>query len=188
MADSRDMQDIIEDFSRAFGRPVNREVVELNSETRILLAKLLFEKTQEYIEKGLGLQIVPVLNLNGDICRYDIEDRGGKYDPIESADGLGNVNVIINFNAAWHGFNLRRVTLEIHDSNMSKLGEDGKPIINRCTGCQNPDLTDTRVVHDSDEHTLLDPTKPMGKILKGPNFRKPDIAKVIYGHSESRND
>ena len=49
---------------------------------------------------------------------------------------------------------------EIDDSNMSKLGLDGEPIIN-----------------DGQK----DPTKPVGKILKGPNFRKPDIESVIMG-------
>jgi predicted HAD superfamily Cof-like phosphohydrolase len=41
---------------------------------------------------------------------------------------------------------------EVHRSNMSKLGEDGKPI--------------KRI--------------PDGKILKGPNYFPPDLKKVLY--------
>jgi predicted HAD superfamily Cof-like phosphohydrolase len=41
---------------------------------------------------------------------------------------------------------------EVHKSNMSKLDEDGEPIIN-----------------------IDDPTKPVGKILKGPKYEEPNL-------------
>lgn len=52
--------------------------------------------------------------------------------------------------AAQHGCDLSEFFIEVHKSNMSKLGEDGKPIY-----------------REGDR-----------KVLKGPNYRKPDIAKV----------
>lgn len=41
---------------------------------------------------------------------------------------------------------------EVHSSNMSKLGKDGQPIL-----------------------------RGDGKVLKGPNFSPPDLAKVLHG-------
>ncbi len=52
----------------------------------------------------------------------------------------------------WFGYPIDAVFAEIHASNMSKLGEDGKPIY-----------------------------REDGKVLKGPNYRLPDIRKVLYG-------
>ena len=52
--------------------------------------------------------------------------------------------------ASAYGYNLVEVTREIHRSNMSKLGEDGRPIY-----------------------------REDGKIQKGPNYFKPDLASVL---------
>src|SRR3546814_15384388 len=62
----------------------------------------------------------------------DVIDVGCPTDVIECADGLGDVNVVARLCAHWHGINLDKTTSEIHRSNMSKLGADGKPIINEC--------------------------------------------------------
>ena len=43
----------------------------------------------------------------------------------------------------------------VHESNMSKLGEDGKPLLNGF-------------------NTPLNGLYPVGKVLKGPNYFKPD--------------
>lgn len=47
---------------------------------------------------------------------------------------------------------------EVHASNMSKLGEDGKPVLSR-----GEDIDCT----------------PLGKVLKGPNYFKPDLAGIV---------
>ena len=47
---------------------------------------------------------------------------------------------------------------EVHSSNMSKLDENGNPIY-----------------------------REDGKILKGPNYRKPDIGKIVYKFWEAEN-
>lgn len=179
------IREMIREFSTAFGRPVNEEVVLLSPEHRLLLGNLIFEECVEYLTKGLGLKLV----VNGmhirDLTTLVVElDADRKYDPIESADGLGDMNVVIHFNANWHGFNLDEVTAEIHRSNMSKLGADGKPIINGLTpGYRRSDQDADGVfwcdIRDPDEPGY-DPSKPMGKILKGPHFFKPNIAGVIY--------
>lgn len=174
-------RDMIAEFQRAFGRPIHDTLQkDLSVEDRLLLGSILIEEVIETVTKGLGL----VLSYSTDTMdgEFQVLDEtaiklvhlDGKYDLIEFADGLGDTNVVIHFNAHWAGMNLDRITQEINDSNMSKLAHDGTPIINGVT----PGYEGS---HDHVE--LADngfrPDLPVGKILKGPNFRKPDIAAAI---------
>lgn len=52
---------------------------------------------------------------------------------------------------------------EVHASNMSKLDENGKPIIN---------------------DGVIDPTKPKNKILKGKNFFEPKLKEILIKHGK----
>lgn len=54
---------------------------------------------------------------------------------------------------------------EVHKSNMSKLDENGKPIINGQNG-----------VHDK--------TRPIGKVLKSPNFIEPDLESILKKYNK----
>lgn len=71
-------------------------------------------------------------------------------DEVEVADALGDLIYVIYGTAISFGIDLDAVVAEIHRSNMSKLGEDGKPIY-----------------------------REDGKVLKGPNYFKPDILGVL---------
>jgi len=70
----------------------------------------------------------------------------------EIADALGDQLYIIFGSILKHGLQdkIEEVFNEIHRSNMSKLGEDGKPIY-----------------------------REDGKVLKGPAYTRPDIASII---------
>lgn len=74
-------------------------------------------------------------------------------DMVEVLDALTDIQYVLD--GAYLSFGLQDVKMaafeEVQRSNMSKLGEDGKPI-----------------VREED-----------GKILKGPNYFKPDIAQFI---------
>jgi hypothetical protein len=172
-------------FSKAFGRPINDRPVELSESDRLLLGKLMFEEVVEYVTKGMGLEITgkPYDSNEGAYLSDRLElivAPHSKYDPIESADGLGDIHVVAHFNSNWHGWNLDAVTAEIDDSNMSKLDENGEPIINGLTpGYRNAEIMED-YSGESYNETGFDPSKPVGKILKGPNYRAPDIAKVIF--------
>jgi NTP pyrophosphatase (non-canonical NTP hydrolase) len=74
-------------------------------------------------------------------------------DILETADALGDLVYVIYGMAIEMGINLSAIMTEIQRSNMSKLGEDGKPIF-----------------------------REDGKVLKGPNFSPPDLEKVLYGN------
>lgn len=71
-------------------------------------------------------------------------------DIVGIADALGDLEYVINGAALEYGINLPEVVKEIHRSNMTKLGPDGKPIY-----------------------------REDGKILKGDNYEEPNIRKVL---------
>jgi predicted HAD superfamily Cof-like phosphohydrolase len=73
-------------------------------------------------------------------------------DTVEIADALGDMLYILLGTMLEHGMqnHMVRVFTEIHRSNMSKMGKDGKPIL-----------------------------REDGKILKGPNYFRPNITKII---------
>jgi predicted HAD superfamily Cof-like phosphohydrolase len=73
-------------------------------------------------------------------------------DIIEVADALGDMLYILCGTIITHGMQhvIDQVFEEIQSSNMSKLGSDGKPIY-----------------------------REDGKVLKGPNYFRPDIAKIL---------
>ncbi|WP_044399199.1 nucleoside triphosphate pyrophosphohydrolase family protein [Lacinutrix sp. Hel_I_90] len=73
-------------------------------------------------------------------------------DLVEVADALGDMLYILCGTIIEHGMQhkIEEVFNEIQRSNMSKLGENGEPIY-----------------------------RNDGKVLKGPNYFKPDIAKIL---------
>lgn len=73
-------------------------------------------------------------------------------DIIEIADALGDMMYILCGTIIEHGLQhkIEEVFDEIQRSNMSKLGEDGKPIY-----------------------------REDGKVMKGPNYFKPDFSKIL---------
>jgi predicted HAD superfamily Cof-like phosphohydrolase len=71
-------------------------------------------------------------------------------DLVEVADALGDMLYIIYGTAVSYGLPINDIFDEIHNSNLSKLDENGNPI-----------------------------RREDGKILKGPNYFKPDISSII---------
>jgi predicted HAD superfamily Cof-like phosphohydrolase len=71
-------------------------------------------------------------------------------DYVEVCDALGDMLYIIYGTCVSYGIPINEIFQEIHNSNLSKLDEQGKPI-----------------------------RREDGKILKGPNFFQPNIPKII---------
>lgn len=69
---------------------------------------------------------------------------------VEIADALADLLYVVFGAALVYGIPIEDVFTEVHRSNMSKLGADGKPIYR------------------------ID-----GKVLKGPNYSPPDIASIL---------
>jgi predicted HAD superfamily Cof-like phosphohydrolase len=79
-------------------------------------------------------------------------DAANNRDLVEVADALGDMLYILCGTIIEHGMQhkIEEVFDEIQKSNMSKLGADGKPIF-----------------------------REDGKVLKGPNYFKPDINSIL---------
>ena len=72
-------------------------------------------------------------------------------DLLEVADALTDLLYVTYGAGHAFGIDLDKCFDEVQNSNMSKLGEDGKPIYNE-----------------------------LGKVMKGPNYFKPDLSKFVY--------
>lgn len=79
---------------------------------------------------------------------------------VEVADALGDQLYILCGTIITHGMQglIEEVFREIHRSNLSKLGADGQPLY-----------------------------REDGKVMKGPNYFRPDIAAVLDGRSPQRS-
>lgn len=115
----------VREFHETYGAAIRDEPVALPPETgmRILL---LQEEVGEYVNA------------------IDQEDI------LEIADALADIVYVAYGAALTHGVDLDAVLAEVHRSNMSKLGEDGKPIY-----------------------------REDGKVLKGPNYSPPDLFPIV---------
>ncbi len=110
----------------------------------------------------IGYKDIPTASLGIDknMLRYKLmREENEEYleaanndDLVEVADALGDMLYILCGTIIEHGLQhkIEEVFEEIQRSNMSKLGEDGEPIY-----------------------------REDGKVLKGPNYFKPDIKKIL---------
>jgi len=110
----------------------------------------------------LGIKNTPTANITKKRNRLRFElmkEENEEYleaaennDLVEVADALGDMLYILCGTIIEHGMQdkIEEVFNEIQRSNMSKLGEDGKPIY-----------------------------REDGKVLKGPNYFKPNIAEIL---------
>ena len=119
----------VTEFHRAFKLNMNQKpIANIGKERNLLRFNLMKEENEEYLEAAE----------NNDI--------------VEVADALGDMLYILCGTIIEHGMQdkIEEVFDEIQRSNMSKLGEDGKPIY-----------------------------REDGKVLKGPNYFKPNIAEIL---------
>lgn len=149
---------------------------------RLLRGKLLLEEVLETLTAmGLTLCIDGAMANQAFVEITVAHVEGARYDPIETADGLGDIKVICNGTAAQFGIPQEDVDLEIWASNMTKLDADGQPIVNRCKICA-PEPCDGNM--HSEEMNLIDPTQPVGKILKPETYVPANIARLFYESTE----
>lgn len=176
------------DFHYAFDvlippRPVLNPSVSL----RLQRLQFTFEEFQELMD-ACGFKFVHT-DANGfedtefDQSRLAIEHiEGSRYDPVETADALGDINVVNNGMALELGLPMPFVNVEIFLSNMSKLGPDGNPVKNHCL------RTDHACEISPEQCELPRPDLPRGKILKPDGYRKPNITRIIYDHLEEESN
>ncbi len=131
------------------------------SEERLhLKMKLIAEEFGELIGAVYGKAAEEYLKSHWDTI-VALDD--GTRDIVEAADAIGDLAVVESGFALETGMPYHAITQEVFNSNMSKLGRDGKPVISDGV---TPSEYDGQV-------------KPAGKLLKGPDFVEPDFKRVL---------
>ena len=114
----------------------------------------LFMKTygQEVKDKA-GFSDAKTNKLRIDLIKEELEELIAAVDDenlLEVADALTDILYVTYGAGHAFGIDLDKCFEEVQNSNMSKLGEGGKPIYNEA-----------------------------GKVMKGPNYFKPDLSKYL---------
>ena len=94
-----------------------------------------------------------IISLRYDLIREELEvlkEAMDKKNIKEVADALTDILYVTYGAGHAFGINLDKCFEEVQNSNMSKLGSDGRPIFN-----------------------------DKGKVMKGPNYFKPDLGKIV---------
>src|SRR6478752_9837648 len=126
-------RDQVGDFHRAYGLPVRSEPTAAIGPDQVTLRQALIEEeTRELAEAAEAGDLVGV------------------------ADALADIVYVAYGTAHVYGIDLDAVLDEVHSSNMTKLGADGRPI-----------------------------RRADGKVLKGPGYRPPDIQAVLRRGTET---
>lgn len=129
----------VEEFHNAFGQVVNQTPQLVDRDLAVLRFTLMEEENDEYLDAIDGEDLVGI------------------------ADALGDQLYILCGTILTHGMQhiIEKCFDEIQRSNMSKLDDDGKAIVNG-------------------ENGIFDNSRPLGKILKSSNFLEPDLRQFIY--------
>ena len=118
--------DLVEEFMTTFGQDVEKVASMPDRKTAMLRLKLILEEYEE-LETAVEEQHL-----------------------VGIADALTDILYVTYGAGHAFGIDLDECFEEVHESNMSKLGPDGKPIY-----------------------------RDDGKVMKGPDYRKPDLRKVL---------
>ena len=118
--------DLVEEFMTAFGQDVEKVASMPDRKTAMLRLKLILEEYEE------------------------LETAVEEHHLVGIADALTDILYVTYGAGHAFGINLDECFEEVHESNMSKLGPDGKPIY-----------------------------RDDGKVMKGPDYREPDLRKVL---------
>jgi len=118
--------ELVEDFMLAFGQRV--------------------ATTPQLVDRAVAELRISLIEEELDELREAVADN----DLVGIADALTDILYVTYGAGLAYGIDLDECFLEVHESNMSKLGEDGKPIY-----------------------------REDGKVLKGPNYFEPDLGAVL---------
>ena len=115
--------------------------------------KMFMETFGQEIKEKAKFPTNKITNLRYELIKEELEELKKaieERDIKEVADALTDILYVTYGAGHAFGINLDKCFLEVQNSNMSKLGIDGKPIYNE-----------------------------KGKVMKGPNYFKPDLTKFV---------
>jgi predicted HAD superfamily Cof-like phosphohydrolase len=126
---------LVAEFHRVYGQPIHDQPHIDDSDLNTLRFKLIAE---ELAELGVAL---------------------AERDAVEVLDALVDLQYVLDGAFLSLGFHRMKAEAlaEVHRSNLSKLGEDGKPVL-----------------------------RADGKVIKGPAFSPPDLASIVKRHGEGK--
>lgn len=136
----------VREFHEAFDHPIADKVDDMTPEVRALRVRLIAEELAELCHAwGVNLSMTVLAAEPEETDQLSVIPlQTFEVDHVEGADALGDLDYVVQGANLVAGYPSEAVLDEIHLSNMSKLGEDGKPI-----------------------------KREDGKILKGPNYYAP---------------
>ncbi|WP_447925459.1 GNAT family N-acetyltransferase [Georgenia muralis] len=146
----RDPDALVRQFHETYHLPVVADAPSVDRDRVHVRMALVAEELAELVEAVYGVSAGA--EVSAAFTRAVAADDGTR-DTVEAADALGDLIYVIYGMALECGIPLDEVLAEIQASNLSKLGEDGRPIY-----------------------------REDGKVLKGPGFFAPDIAGVLVRH------
>ena len=112
----------------------------------------------EDISKGPRVPMPEAQELMGSLIVEEIQELALGFDngdPVEIFDAICDIIYVTSQQAHLHGYPIDAGLREVHRSNMSKLGEDGLPVL-----------------------------RDDGKVLKGPEFSEPNLKKILDDSGE----
>ena len=119
-----------------------------------------FERVRDFMTTfGQEVKTVPefpsedIQKLRDELIHEEFNEFLAADNLVDIADALTDLLVVIYGAGHAYGIDLDECFKEVHRSNMSKLGEDGKPIY-----------------------------REDGKVLKGPNYSEPNLEAVLNPH------
>ena len=115
--------------------------------------RIFMETFGQEVKKKAEFPSEKITSLRYDLINEELEEFKeaiSKKDIKEVADALTDILYVTYGAGHAFGINLDKCFQEVQNSNMSKLGEDGKPIYN-----------------------------DKGKVMKGPNYFKPNLKKFV---------
>jgi predicted HAD superfamily Cof-like phosphohydrolase len=160
--------DLVRQFHEVYRLPIAKQLTAGDAKLRRLRVALIAEELCELAQAlgvSLELEVKPARQeqseaepkrvMNGMYRKTWIAPAELCYadehvDMVEAADALGDLDYVVQGGNIVFGIPAGLVMYDIHVSNLSKLDENGQPIY--------------------DEH---------GKVVKGPNFKEPDIKAVL---------
>ncbi len=121
--------------------------------TNFLKVKKFMETFGQEVKSSPSFSSEKINKLRYNLIKEELDefkDALDNNDLLEVADALTDILYVTYGAGHAFGIDLDACFQEVQDSNMSKLGENGKPIFN-----------------------------DQGKVMKGPNYFKPDLSKYI---------
>lgn len=140
-------EELVREFHDIYGLPVTTDAPSVDRERIGMRMSLIAEEFAELTGAVYGAEARAIIE---DAFDRAVQADDHRRDVVESADALGDLVYVIYGMALEMGIPMSRVMAAIQASNLSKLGDDGKPIY-----------------------------REDGKVLKGSHFFSPNIRAAL---------